>query len=1098
MSSSMRAGSPVFRRVAGPSALRTALNGLRDDSPSASTEQDVEAGPSGSQMDGGDPITPRKARSRADTLAASVNGMDSPSTESVRTEPESPGEDQPAPRERYQRRAARNAQHFCFLKRPRKSKAAEPVEDIPVDDEDEDCVRCATCAKAMHERIWYNNKYFDHCARPVAIISYAISFEPMSLTHCRCVRHALIFDLPWPAHRSTDVLDYPPAHLIPAGYIPPRVSSIALPSLDKHRKKHVEPAPVSPQGETHAERRARKFRQECAMEDLRIEQLREAAWTTQDTAETQAKAAIQAKIDAKAKKIEEKRLKDQNKIKGSGVWSRYEYIDEAELERRRLARMAVTTGTRRGGRFKPPESDEEDKQEDEEEGGVAAGNQAGPSRSAANGVRLDSNGSGASEANIENHDQLALALPSRQVTPVGGVVPKAEPLSSGRSMRVRDMETIDLFSEESGYNSSEIVCLDPPTEALIANATKVTAKRGGEISDDGSSVVEVENSPKQRSHGFIKQESNGKSKASPSRSRPGIAKPTPSLARRAESVSGSTSGQHEGSESPTKRGRGRPKGSGKKQRAAALHASRAKPATESEIPSSIPQASPSRPSKRNTPKSKAYIDTEDEMSESEQLSESVVVRRSPKQHKGKETVASESNETGQNLLSRIEQRIKELAKATPYYQWMIEALDSDGGLAWKALRQSPGQTPFPPEAVLRDFADTEHGEYLRQLGSSDNNRPASDKRPLPGLQTLVNRAEVLKWQPARLSPQGADKAKSIHLDKPYKVVSDLEVVGYTVDTYACGKGEPDTTSGPWRNGHYRMIAARALTDSQLLKLGHHTGQIRVEPESGNGKGRSRADAPRQILPSKAFSRSPQVVSTSKSSDKATNGKAADPVAPSAPVAKAVVGNTRQMVNGSISTSSSAIKRKDSSMTSGSSAPKPKLTHNLGASTLAALDHKFRNPYSPSARPSASTVATTSTQAAGVFANGQAHPPSQANGKSSTSASTTRFVIPDNSAMSGLYKPGFGFPSAVKPASGRPNGANGTSAVHANGRIGDTAPKGLGMPPTTLQNRLNGSADSPIARRSDTSDALLARYSAAIERDNKRKSEFALSVSDALP
>lgn len=167
MTSSMRAASPPSRRTAGPSALRTALNDLRHQSPSTSTENEVEAGPSGSQLDADEPATPQKLRSRPNTMLDSVNSINSPSTESVRSEvePESPSDDNPPKRERYHRRAARNAQHFSFLKRPRKKVLQEPAEALPADDEDEDCVRCATCAKAMHERIWYNNKYFDHCAR---------------------------------------------------------------------------------------------------------------------------------------------------------------------------------------------------------------------------------------------------------------------------------------------------------------------------------------------------------------------------------------------------------------------------------------------------------------------------------------------------------------------------------------------------------------------------------------------------------------------------------------------------------------------------------------------------------------------------------------------------------------------------------------------------------------------------------------------------------------------------------------------------------------------------------------------------------------------
>lgn len=148
--------------MAGPSALRNALDGLDDES--ASTGTGTSAGQNGTNThaDGADITTPRKKGARPGDLSVSV---DSPATESVRSEPESPTEDGPPKRERYSRRAARNAQHFSFLKRPKKHIVPERQDEPLIDDEDEDVIRCATCAKALHERIWYNNKYFDHCAR---------------------------------------------------------------------------------------------------------------------------------------------------------------------------------------------------------------------------------------------------------------------------------------------------------------------------------------------------------------------------------------------------------------------------------------------------------------------------------------------------------------------------------------------------------------------------------------------------------------------------------------------------------------------------------------------------------------------------------------------------------------------------------------------------------------------------------------------------------------------------------------------------------------------------------------------------------------------
>jgi hypothetical protein len=166
VSSSVRPGSPSStRKPVRPSALRHALSELDLQAQADEDEQPV-AGPSGIARDAsGDPITPRKAKPKLSLL--SFGGIDSPTTDATRSDPGSPSDDQPPRRERYQRKAAKNAQHFDFRKRPKKVVLA-PDESLVADEEEEDCVRCATCAKALHERIWFNNKYFDHCARSAA------------------------------------------------------------------------------------------------------------------------------------------------------------------------------------------------------------------------------------------------------------------------------------------------------------------------------------------------------------------------------------------------------------------------------------------------------------------------------------------------------------------------------------------------------------------------------------------------------------------------------------------------------------------------------------------------------------------------------------------------------------------------------------------------------------------------------------------------------------------------------------------------------------------------------------------------------------------
>jgi hypothetical protein len=163
MSASTRYGSPASTRKAiRPSALRNALGDLSvtsqaddDDVGQAST-----AGPSGTSHDDSLPVTPRKIRPQASLL--SIGGADSPATDAT-SEPGSPTDCGPPKRERYRRKAAEKAQKFSFLKRPKKILPDEP--ELFMDGEEEECDRCATCAKALRAPIWYQNTRFDHCAR---------------------------------------------------------------------------------------------------------------------------------------------------------------------------------------------------------------------------------------------------------------------------------------------------------------------------------------------------------------------------------------------------------------------------------------------------------------------------------------------------------------------------------------------------------------------------------------------------------------------------------------------------------------------------------------------------------------------------------------------------------------------------------------------------------------------------------------------------------------------------------------------------------------------------------------------------------------------
>ncbi|KAK1928040.1 hypothetical protein DB88DRAFT_480167 [Papiliotrema laurentii] len=335
----------ISSRVPKPSHLRNAVTDMDDTSSNGngSESRNESPGPSmrlasGDHDDVNSVSTPSKAKSR---------GRD---TESVASDSE-PDAESPR-RGRSQRLAAKKIKPWAYLKRPREILRAmqqgshqergehDEDEDLP-----EDFPRCGTCAKPLHERVWYANRYFDHCPR--------------------CIRHALIFNLPWPAHRPQDILEYPPSHLIPNGYMPKRISSIPLPTLSKKRPEPLPCPPPSPTALTKEQKSQYRLRALIEMQEYMEENLRNAAWAAQDAEEQAviaraeaAEAAAKRKEDMRAKKIEERRKRDENKIKGSGVWSRYEYITAEEWERRVAANTMVTSGTRRGGRFRA-EADEE-------------------------------------------------------------------------------------------------------------------------------------------------------------------------------------------------------------------------------------------------------------------------------------------------------------------------------------------------------------------------------------------------------------------------------------------------------------------------------------------------------------------------------------------------------------------------------------------------------------------------------------------------------------------------------------------------------------------------------------------------------------------
>ncbi|WVQ62235.1 uncharacterized protein L199_000374 [Kwoniella botswanensis] len=357
----------------GPSSLRNVMNGNQDDElddlqpattvePSLVGDDTEEASLSVSfKDDNGEDSASASISITATPTKKNILKITippSPTTESVASEPDSPL-DPPARRERIIRKVVQNIKPWSFLQRPKKFKKDEPSENDEestevTDDLPDDFPRCATCAKPLAEQIWFNGRYFEHCAR--------------------CVRHAFIFELPWPSHRPQDVREYPPAHLLPSRYIPPKISTIPLPTLSK-LPKYVKPieVPVSPANETKLMRQARKLRDQIAAEDFFVESLREVAWSAQESKEAAAEAreaALQAQKEAKEEarrlRLEEKRQRDAKNIKGTGVWSRYAYLTEEDIRKKEAERNQVLSGTRRGGRFRAREDEEEMKKLAEE------------------------------------------------------------------------------------------------------------------------------------------------------------------------------------------------------------------------------------------------------------------------------------------------------------------------------------------------------------------------------------------------------------------------------------------------------------------------------------------------------------------------------------------------------------------------------------------------------------------------------------------------------------------------------------------------------------------------------------------------------------
>ncbi|KAK8865902.1 hypothetical protein IAR55_001050 [Kwoniella newhampshirensis] len=454
------------------------------------------------------PQRKRRGRPRKLILPAS------PTTESVASEFESPVEPRPK-RERVVRKVVQNMKPWSFLQRPKKiakktETEADDEQTVATDDFPNDFPRCTTCAKPLTEQIWFNGRYFDYCQRP------------------------------------QDVQEYPPAHLIPSGYIPRKISTIPLPTLSKVPKSKPVETPLSPATETRHEARARNFRAQIEAETFFVESLRESAWAAQEAKEAAAKAAEEAKEEAKRQRLEAKRLRDEGKLKGSGVWSRYEYITEEELKRRQEEQNKVLSGTRRGGKFRDRRDDEEMKRLAEASLGVA---RTVPQEAAVPQQEGEEEVDGADigDAEIESEPSDVILVGVEHVGGRGGVgVDEDED---------EDEIKVAAASELLPVRSSKLV--------TVPSNTRPPRPPAGKQSDTRTTT------PK----GDMASKSNTIANLIGHRSSPSATVPGPSK-RNSIKLSGASvidlTSDAESSDISLRKRRGRPPGSGKRQKAAAL------------------------------------------------------------------------------------------------------------------------------------------------------------------------------------------------------------------------------------------------------------------------------------------------------------------------------------------------------------------------------------------------------------------------------------------------------------------------------------------------------------------------------------------------
>lgn len=163
-----------------------------------------------------------------------------------------------------------------------------------------------------------------------------------------------------------DVKRFPPEHLVPINFSPPAIDRSTLPTLEKRKKGDVAPSTAIPAipdsslpAPTKIERAQIKLMKEIRDEDtlLENERLRGAEW--EEEREEAMRKAAEARELKKLQRAEAKRKREAGTVKGTGLWSRYELVDRAEQERRIAASRTVVSGTRSGRRFAAEADDAE-------------------------------------------------------------------------------------------------------------------------------------------------------------------------------------------------------------------------------------------------------------------------------------------------------------------------------------------------------------------------------------------------------------------------------------------------------------------------------------------------------------------------------------------------------------------------------------------------------------------------------------------------------------------------------------------------------------------------------------------------------------------